>query len=314
MADEQEARDHHYVPRLYLKGFAGDDGMLTIIDRRWGSIRRKSPRAVFWTRDYYRVEGVEGGGNPTAFEDAFANLENKAAPVLRQILSTATLPAVGSADYGTLMNFVALQVMRAPHARRRLHEVTRVMKRVLEHQQQLHEAFGPPGPNAKLESLRQHVERERTTGDHVEALVTAASAILQPLADRNWTLLHAGEGAHFITSDQPVSLEWSDSALNAGFFGPGFGLAGTDVSLPLSPDILMFGRFEALPPSGTTLPLRKVALSNRRVLVHAVRYAASMTEEIVFLKDGPQILGTADLAALWRANPVSPEEDLDAEE
>ncbi|MGI9079151.1 MAG: DUF4238 domain-containing protein [Gemmatimonadaceae bacterium] len=93
MADEQEAREHHYVPRLYLKGFAGDDMMLTVIDRRWGSIKRKSPSAVFWTRDYYRVESLEGA-KPTAFEDAFAKLENKAAPVLGEILSASTLPSV----------------------------------------------------------------------------------------------------------------------------------------------------------------------------------------------------------------------------
>ncbi|MGI9079152.1 MAG: DUF4238 domain-containing protein [Gemmatimonadaceae bacterium] len=211
------------------------------------------------------------------------------------------------------MNFVALQAMRGPHARRRLTEPTRAYKRALEHQQQLHEAFGPPGPSEKLESLRRFVEREQTTADHVDTLIGAATAILQPLADRQWTLLRAGEGAHFITSDQAVSLEWTDPAQSEGFFGPGFGLGGTEVSIPLSPDLLMFGRFEGVPPSGTTLPRVKVALSNRRVLLHAVRYAASKTEDLVFLRDSTEILGSADLAALWRANPISPEEDLDAE-
>jgi len=312
MTDEQEPRDHHYVPRLYLKGFTGDDGMMTVVNRKWGTIKRKSPRAVFFQRDYYRVEDGEDG-RPTAFEDAFAELENRAAPVLQRIIATGTLPSAESSEYALLMNFVALQAMRGPHARRRLDEPRHAFEKLLEHQKQLQEAFGRPGdpPNPKVEALQRWVEDEPTTRDHVEALITAATAVLQPLAERNWSLIRAGEGALFITSDQPVSLRWSDPADEQGFYGPGFRVGGTDVTIPLSPDLLLFGRFESVPPSGTSLPRRKVALVNTYSLVHAVRYAASQTEDLVVLLNG-EVRGTEDLASLWRENPVSPEEDLDA--
>ena len=107
-----------------------------------------------------------------------------------------------------------------------------------------------------------------------------------------------------------MSLRWSNPADDQGFFGPGFGVGGTDVSIPLSPELLLFGRFEDVPHSGTSLPRRKVALANTWALVHAVRYAASKTEDLVFLRNDT-IQGTADLSRLWRENPVSPEEDID---
>jgi hypothetical protein len=59
-------------------------------------------------------------------------------------------------------------------------------------------------------------------------------------------------------------------------------LEHVDVSVPLSPDLLLFGRFEEVPPSGEALPLGKVALMNGRALVHGVRYAASQTEDLVW--------------------------------
>jgi hypothetical protein len=308
LTQPQEARKHHYVPRFYLKRFADADDMLTVVDRRFGTVKRKSPSAVFWEIDYYRVDGDEGT-DPTAWETAFGKLEDRAALVLNQVDQQRRLPAPGDASYSTLINFVALQAVRGPHARRRLAEPHRVLERVLEHAEQLREAFGAQMRNPeRVDELRHFVERKQVTADHLDALSTAMNAILQPLAGRSWTLLHPADRCTFVTSDHPVALTWRSRA-DSGFFGPGFGLPDTDVTLPLDPDTLLLGRFEGVPESGVVLTEAVTASVNSRTLSHAVRFAASAGDSIVWSAHG-QVVGTEQLRELWRSNTVAPEEDL----
>lgn len=308
MAQAQEARKHHYVPRFYLRRFADAQEMLTVVDRRFGVLKRKSPSAVFWALDYYRVEGDEGT-DPTAWETAFGKLEDRAAIVLDEIGQRRRLPAPADGSYSTLINFVALQAVRGPHARRRLAEPHRALERVLEHAEQLRKAYGPQMRNPEVvDDLRRFVERKQDTSDHVDALVAAMSAILQPLADRSWTLLRPADECAFVTSDHPVALTWS-SRPDTGFFGPGFGLLETDVTLPLDPGNLLFGRFEGVPENGMVLTEAGTASANSRTLSHAVRFAASAGNRIVWSAGG-QVLGTEALREFWRSTAVSPEEDL----
>ena len=82
-----EPRRHHYLPQFYLSGFTttGElDGQLRLIGlkdgKRWGG----TPNTVGHQRDFYRVEGVPGI-EPNDLERGFADLESRAANVIRSI-------------------------------------------------------------------------------------------------------------------------------------------------------------------------------------------------------------------------------------
>jgi hypothetical protein len=53
-------RDHHYVPRFYLKRWAGDDAQLCEYKLVRGRIhvRRTYPKGTGYQRDLYRVDGI----------------------------------------------------------------------------------------------------------------------------------------------------------------------------------------------------------------------------------------------------------------
>ena len=63
------ARNHHFVPQFYLKGFArprSKDGRLTVFDLKTRKSFATRPRNVAARRDYNRIE-IEGQ-DPNAIE------------------------------------------------------------------------------------------------------------------------------------------------------------------------------------------------------------------------------------------------------
>jgi hypothetical protein len=61
---------------------------------------------------------------------------------------------------------------------------------------------------------------------------------------RKWQMLVAGEDSGgFVTSDHPVCLRWTDGQ-DHGNTSPGFAMSDTEVIFPLSPKIVVRGRFD----------------------------------------------------------------------
>jgi hypothetical protein len=61
----QKPINHHYVPRLYLKGFVDGDGKLHVFDRYSKRYRYSAPKGVAYSPDYlhrgyHRREGQPG--------------------------------------------------------------------------------------------------------------------------------------------------------------------------------------------------------------------------------------------------------------
>ena len=83
------------------------------------------------------------------------------------------------------------------------------------------------------------------TQRHIQLEVGMFDKMLPILLERKWLLLRAPKGSGgFITSDHPVVLAWSDPKMRGGFYGPGFGLTGTDVYFPISTGLAVIGAFE----------------------------------------------------------------------
>jgi hypothetical protein len=74
----------------------------------------------------------------------------------------------------------------------------------------------------------------------------------------------------FITSDHPMCLMWSDPARRGGFYGPGLGLAQTQLLFPVSSELALIGAFEA-ENDAIDADERLVAQINGSVILHAGR-------------------------------------------
>jgi len=80
---------------------------------------------------------------------------------------------------------------------------------------------------------------------HIALELSGFDNLLPFLFGRKWTLLKAQpDTGGFITSDHPVCLMWTDPKLHGGVYGPGFGLAKTEVLFPLTSELALVGSFE----------------------------------------------------------------------
>lgn len=113
-----EARKHHFISRFLLRGFAvpeEDDGRLFVFDRTRNIVFQSSPAKSGHRRDYNRVD-KEAHPDPLVVESFYAKIESRAAPALRQMRTTRSLPP--RAEAAKVLDLVAIHLIRTPRFRR----------------------------------------------------------------------------------------------------------------------------------------------------------------------------------------------------
>ena len=134
-------------------------------------------------------------------------------------------------------------------------------------------------PDIDYEEVTRSFEQDKfkievSQGRHLQTLVQIAETILPLLASRYWAVLRATDG-EFVVSDHPVSLVWTVPRAPS-FYSPGFGMAGTDVTVPLTKTVALLGRLEdTMDDSTPTLDRRGVASINTRTIMYASRIICS---------------------------------------
>ncbi len=254
------ARQHHYVPRCYLKGFTvprRKKRQVVVFDRVDGRSFTTAVDNVAAERDFNRIE-VEGH-EPDALETLIAEFEGELAPALERIIASNSI--ANERDRAHLLNFVALVAMRNPRWRevvRTAHErfakmMAREMVSTPEHWAAVVKGAREHGVDpgeVDYETAHKLVEEDAYTvsvaTEHRIAMEFGSSMEILPyLIDRKWVLLKAAPSTGgFVTSDHPVCLTWSDPWHGRSAYSPGFGLKGTRVIFPISTDLAMIGEFE----------------------------------------------------------------------
>ena len=102
-------RRHHFVPQFYLRGFASLPRRINLLHLE-GSIliRHASLRDQCYRHRLY--------GKQDDVEDAFSEIEGRAAAVVSSIVSSRQPPVRPSSSYSTLVEFAALQLLRTTAA------------------------------------------------------------------------------------------------------------------------------------------------------------------------------------------------------
>ena len=70
-----EPINHHYIPRLYLKGFVSDSGKLRVFDKKYGKFKKdkETPNTVFFEK--YRNTIKINGVSTNTIEEFYSKLE-----------------------------------------------------------------------------------------------------------------------------------------------------------------------------------------------------------------------------------------------
>ncbi|UZF95010.1 DUF4238 domain-containing protein [Bosea sp. NBC_00550] len=124
----------------------------------------------------------------------------------------------------------------------------------------------------------------------------AVRTVVDQLASRSWSFVSAAPGTTYATCDDPVVLAWADGD-DRRPYSPGFGLAGTIVMFPISPELALIGLLNSQP--ATRGHLRdKVAAMNTSIAKNATKqlYARDGSFEL-HTRTEPYVKGK-DLGAL----------------
>jgi hypothetical protein len=309
------ARRHHYVSAGLLAGFTEGgtrDEMLWVHDlqaRRqpW----RARPENAAHERDYNRLE--TGEDDPLIVEDAHAELEDRALPIVRAIERTQAPPS--GDDLKALLGFVAHLATRVPHHRKWLADsMNRIGKLELEMAAGTRERFaervaamGAAGVNVErltFEHVREVIDSERFRLEPQQTWLVAHGVIdgervYHTLLQRKWGVQIVARGvARFVGSDNPVRLMPLDQRLLET--GWGWGTPHTAVVLPLSKRVALVGTDEQL-AWGTvrivTSPV-EVAETNAFTLATATRFIYSASEDVIWMRSNGRMGHTSDLHEL----------------
>lgn len=251
------ARNHHYVPRCYLKGFASGGGrtphttVVDVVDKR---SFRTSIKNVCSLRDFNRVDLP---GQPIdILEKQLAKFDSELGSALKTIETTRSLEDEHARLL--LLNFASVVAARNPAFRSRREDAVRHTWRVIadmvasdrelyESQVAAAKRSGdmPADLNLPFERFRASVQKDQFVlsfppGYHHLTEFEAQDEVLKSILARNWALLRAPTRAEFITSDLPACL-WPNFTTRRPV---GFATQDTTVVLPVTSTLLALGEFD----------------------------------------------------------------------
>jgi len=315
------ARNHHFVPQYYLKGFArprSKDGTLTVFDLKARKSFTTRPRNVAARRDYNRIE-IEGQ-DPNVIESKLGLIEAEADQAFRRIINAR------STDNPDDFSFVLLQIARIavsnPAFREQrdklIGQLGSVMMRNMvatpdrwaEVTQQAGEELG--GEAVPYDHVRAAVENGGiVVGAAQEALIEQEIAlwpsIMPVLEQRKWTLIIAPpKSTGFITCDRPFSLQWTDPAISRGPYGVGLGCADTTLIFPISHDLAVVGSFEHGAAAGVVSE-QIVASVNLAMFLAAMRQIYAPAD--FSIHDVGRVVRPFSQSELWRRVRARPQDD-----
>lgn len=292
------ARRHHFVPQGYLGAFtdSGDkSGKLFVHDVNAGRWFRTTPQNVAHRRDFNRFETESLP--PDALEKIFAGLESDALRAIRRVADSEEFP--DPEDHNVILNFICLLAVRNPSSREsfntfrgsvieHISDALVSKKEIWEaHVKQAKEAGVEVDEDIPYERMRDFIQSrnydlEFSPEGNLRVEMTAYEKLLPVLGKRTWSVLLApGPGPELVAGDHPVTLAWKDRK------GPvGYGLADTEVFIPLTPRAGFYGTFEDPLREVVRMRPENVAIMNSRILVRAQQHVFSRRDSYTVNRGG----------------------------
>jgi hypothetical protein len=318
MAGAAEARNHHWIPQCYLKGFTRSGkalGQLYVVDAKQRKAFTTKPRNVAAERDFNRIDAP--GLDPNQVETDMAAFESELALALERLIQHCQFQSHD--DFHLILQLAAILATRSPERREQVRQFTeQIAKQILKYsvatedhyEKQYGEALAATAPNdhkaVSYEALKDFIHSDdylvnMSKNFHVGTELKTADNILPYFEARKWTLFLAPpDCSGYVTTDRPVVLRWAEEK-NRGFFSsPGFSLKGTEVWFPISSRLALVGGFDDI-TGITELPQDGVALFNGVMIQHSGGRVYAMDDQFQYINlIGEQRRGTDMLEDIAR--------------
>jgi hypothetical protein len=273
--------ENHFLPRLYLRGFADAAGQVAVYRtlvshstvRTWESSPTKSIGRI---RHLYSL--VNNGELSDELETWLArDFEDPAGPALSKALSDERLDVE---DWHTLIRFAGAQDVRTPTRLREMLE--RIKRWIPDHHAELVDQIAQQVDAVTASKLRKL--RPPEVG-HDQALFNMKKLLTDSLPKvpvTGWTILKPAPGFRWFTSDAPL-LRLNFYGEGRYDFNGGWNNPGGNLILPLGPQHLLIRQV------GLRLPIRGTVLSEERTREMRRLLAEHAAELIVAAQPDPEI-------------------------
>lgn len=216
------AKMHHYIPQFILRHWCRTHKMvINVFDKATESDWKTSEKNIAGESHFY--DHLDSG-RPISIEANLANLEDKVASTIKEIIRTESLGKMTMDHRGLLALFVAVQFSRSPRLRSQLGDMKGKLKERIERMY----------PQAK-----DSVEKQFSDVDHkIMSLEMVADSkdIAGHILQKDW-IIFRDENKSFYIGDSPVVLH-NDEKYGA-YGNIGFAVKGIQIYLPISPSLTM---------------------------------------------------------------------------
>ncbi len=277
-------KKHHYVNQAYLRNFFNSQGMLEVFDLEQGWIDSKGTKRVafeewlYWLPDASDELGVEKWLGP---------IEESSKRVIDQILANKA-PYVGP-DLMRFITYISTMAARNPLFKRQLEAGDERLRGLSDKErvawlQQLGSIKFVPSSDVATKANDQDIEQffkgnwddeASQQKRYIVYFYWLSKTILDTLWQRSWTVLESTDSSEiFVTSDNPVGLIGGLPG-QSGDWLQGFQDPRLQVTLPLSPSILLVGSVSKYAPKHATADGRMVSTYNWGTIQHSTQVYAS---------------------------------------
>jgi hypothetical protein len=268
------SRDHHTVPKLYLRGFCGRkklDKEILLARHRDGTEERMPIKKATVEVDFYDVG--ELGQPDDSLEEWFSHsIENPVGEVVRA-LREGVLPPPGPRR-ATLATFVATQMVRTVVVRRTMQDVnthigpmifaSMVLQRAIEMDPEVKARGDLAAMYHDIASRAPEAMRRTDTPSILRTMVREADRIKPLLLNMHW-LLTSSPNPVLVTGDAPVVTVSATGELD--FSSPVLLPELHEVHMPITPSrLLTITPIQPLGATPTSLTIEQTALVNQAIV------------------------------------------------
>ncbi len=281
----------HYIPRLHLKRFTGQQpkGQVWVYDKETGDVRSGTPENTAVESHFYSIP-TEDSTKDTCIEEYLASVESLATPVYEELLD-GNVPPSESQERANFSIFLALMFARTPAMRRMHAEITSRGRQIHMYAYAANAtAFnGLVKRYEKAEGIELSEEdrakvREGMLDPSQYVIEVTRESTLKALgvADRlaplflrmTWSVI-VPESGFFITCDNPLKREVDPRTRHPIYGDYGFLNKTAVIAFPLSPKRLLAMRWDKAAPAFAQCKKEFVDGVNMSLAANAERFLYS---------------------------------------
>jgi hypothetical protein len=289
---KKQSRRHHYLPQMYLRGFADEDDLVWVFDRQTKTYLHQGVINTAVKKDFYTVVGPDGQ-KTDAVETMMANMVEGPMKHIIERLDKKNLTWDGE-DRAILALFVALLRTRNLAFDKDQNDLTKefhqwwskathpspeaVEKSLREYEEKTGQDMTDVSPQELFEMIRDdQFEFKNLRQNNIKMMMSLSLEIAKVLFRLNWEILAAPKGTSFVTCDNPFTVVpppfFDDTLEGYGILTPG---SSTVVPLSRRTAICFYGEGERT----------RGAVVYKDFLRHVNLVVAANSERFVIASDG----------------------------